>query len=231
MSDNDRGISVREEPPDHTPPILLDLGCGPVRSRYWIGVDGSNRAWLASKLPYLDQFLVKLRVLPPTEFDSETKYANLTKTFPWQSGYADAIHMGEVLEHFSCEQGEAVLKECFRVLKSEGILRICVPDNAHFWENYLAKYHEILQKPRPHWDVGHTRWIEMFFHDVCISRPKFGRSMGHYHKWAYDEVSLILALEGAGFSDVHRMEFHESRIPHIEDVEVTDFLIVEGRKP
>jgi hypothetical protein len=47
----------------------------------------------------------------------------------------------------------------------------------------------------------------------------------------YDEVSLILAFERAGFVDVERRGLHQSRIEGIEKVETRDDLIVEGIKP
>ena len=47
----------------------------------------------------------------------------------------------------------------------------------------------------------------------------------------YDEISLILTLENAGFRDVHRMPYLDSRIPAVNLVEVRDDLIVEGVKP
>ena len=43
------------------PMTYLNLGCGPVSPQGWVNVDGSNRAWLASRLPLLDGLLVRLR--------------------------------------------------------------------------------------------------------------------------------------------------------------------------
>ena len=57
------------------------------------------------------------------------------------------------------------------------------------------------------------------------------RSMGHFHKWMFDDVSLILELEAIGFSEVERRAFHDSRIELIQSVEARDDLIVEGVKP
>ena len=55
-------------------------------------------------------------------------------------------------------------------------------------------------------------------------------SFGHYHKWMYDDVSLIALFEKVGFREVDRMPFRKSRIPGIEPVEARDDLIVEGVK-
>jgi len=211
-------------------PTRLNLGCGHVTPEGWINVDGSNRAWLASKFPLVDRILVSLRIIRPTEFSSKTKFANLLKRFPWEDNSIDAIYMGEILEHFTKSEAQHVIAECYRVLKMDGLLRIRVPDNARFWRNYLEEYNAVRQCPRSQWNLKHTRWIEMFFDNICVHRPKQIQSMGHYHKWMYDEVSLTLSLESAGFKDVERMGLHDSKILGIELVETRDDLTVEAVK-
>lgn len=211
-------------------PVLLNLGCGHVTPAGWINVDGSNRSWLASRLPVLDGLLARCRLIPPTEFSRATYYANLSKRFPWGDDSVDGIYMGEILEHFTREEGTRMLRECHRVLKPGGVLRIRVPDNARFWQNYLNEYSATKQAPRTDWNVNHSRWVEMFFRDICVGKPKPFRSMGHFHKWMYDDISLIATLERLFFREVNRMTFHESRLVAIERVEVRDDLIVEGIK-
>ncbi len=86
----------------------------------------------------------------------------------------------------------------------------------------------MVQRPREQWNDQHARWVEMFFRDICRTKPKPFRSMGHFHKWMYDDVSLDCVLESLGFRDAQRRELHDSRIPAIEIVEVRDDLIVEA---
>jgi hypothetical protein len=69
----------------------------------------------------------------------------------------------------------------------------------------------------------------MFFREIATGDK--WRSSGHYHKWMYDEISLILTLQNAGFGDVRRMPYLQSRIDDVQLVEVRDDLIVEGVKP
>ena len=211
--------------------IKLNLGCGHVQPQGWVNVDGSNRAWLASHLPALDQFLVRFGILPATEFNRETRFANLLQRFPWADQSVDVIYMGEMLEHFTHAEGDWVLRECFRVLKAGGVMRLRVPDHVRFWKNYVEEFAQTRQLARGQWTLGHTRWTEMYFRDICVARAKPWQSMGHFHKWMYDEVSLILTMEAVGFTNVERMPFHQSRIAAIETVEARDDLIVEGIRP
>ena len=211
-------------------PLQLNLGCGPVQPQGWLNIDGSNRARLASRLPLLDALLVRLRILRATEFNRRTGAMDVRKGLPFATNSVAAIYSGEMLEHFTREQGKRLLEECLRVLVPGGVLRIRVPDNYEVWRNYVRDYEEIFRQPREQWNEKHTRWIQMYFDDICTERPWL-MSMGHYHKWMYDEVSLILAFQTAGFVEVERRKLHDSRIPDIASVETRGFLTVEGIKP
>jgi predicted SAM-dependent methyltransferase len=211
--------------------MRLNLGCGHVHAASWMNVDGSNRAWLASRLPWLDRLFVTLRLIAPTEFNAKTVYANLLRRFPWGDKSVEAIYMGEILEHFTQSEGERVLRECYRVLRPSGLLRIRVPDHARFWKQYVEEYERTKQQPHAQWSLAHTRWTAMYFRDLCVRRPHIWQSMGHYHKWMYDEISLILLVEAVGFENVERRVLHQSGIPQIEEVEVREELIIEATRP
>jgi len=210
--------------------LRLNLGCGDVLAAGWTNVDNSTRARLVSRLPRLDAGLVALRVLPRTKFSSGVVWADLLKPWPWLAGSVEAIYMGELLEHFTPEDGAQVVREAYRMLRPGGVLRIRVPDNGRFWQRYLEEYAAARQRPRADWGLEHTRWIAMFFASICVVRPAWFRTMGHFHKWMYDEVSLICLLERHGYRQVERMAFLQSRLPDVAAVEVRDDLIVERIK-
>jgi hypothetical protein len=54
--------------------------------------------------------------------------------------------------------------------------------------------------------------------------------MGHFHKWGWDEVSMVMLLESSGFTDVRRMRLHQSAIADVTAVETREDLTVEGVK-
>lgn len=209
----------------------LNLGCGPVQPEDWVNVDGSNRAWLASRFNWADNLLVKLKAISPTEFSSKTRYCNLFKGIPYPDNSVACVYAGELWEHFEYPDAEKLTREVFRVLKPKGVLRICVPDGAEFWGKYMSLLEEEMAKPPAQRSAKRLReHVQMFFNDIC-TRKKFLGSMGHTHKWNFDEVQLIELLENCGFSPVERRAFHDSRIPDVRKVERSDFLIVEGVKP
>jgi len=113
----------------------LNLGCGPIQPKGWINIDGSNRAWLASRFNSIDRLLVKLGILPKTEFNSDTKFVNLVKGLPFRDGAVDFIYAGELWEHIEHKDALELAKDCCRVLRQGGVLRICVPDGPFFGQN------------------------------------------------------------------------------------------------
>jgi hypothetical protein len=117
------------------------------------------------------------------------------------------------------------------VLAPGAVLRICVPDGVAFWRRYLDLHREQMGRPPGERSAEPLRaHVQLYFNDIATRRIWLG-SMGHKHKWQFDEVQLIKLLEGAGFVEVKRMPFRQSRIEDVEAVERSDFLIVEGVKP
>jgi predicted SAM-dependent methyltransferase len=209
-------------PPDKLPDgPRLNLGCGPVQPAGWINIDGSHRARFAHFLAPLDRLLVKLGILSPTAFGRHTQIANLFKPLPFARGSVRAIYAGEVWEHFTYDDALRLTRDCHRVLQPGGVLRVCVPDGQIFWRHYLR----LVEAG----DVPALRaHVDLYFREICV-RPTLG-SYGHFHKWQFDEPQLVDLFRTAGFRDVARRPYHESRIPDIAAVERSAFLIVEGVK-
>ena len=201
--------------------LRLNLGCGPVQPEGWINVDGSHRARLASTLPWVDRALVRIGLLPATDFGRRTTYGNLFKPLPYGDDSVRAIYAGELWEHFTYEDAERLTRECFRVLAPGGVLRVCVPDGEIFWRHYLR----LVERGDPATIRQH---VGLFFGEIC-TKPTLG-SYGHFHKWQFDEPQLVDMFRACGFLDAARMAFHVSRIPDVHLVERSDFLIVEGIK-
>jgi predicted SAM-dependent methyltransferase len=208
----------------------LNVGCGHIQPEGWVNVDNSNRAKLASSLPWLDALLVRLRVLPRTDFTRRTRTWDVRKKFPLAEGSVGAIYNGEMLEHLTAEEGKRFLAECFRILAPGGVLRVRVPDNYRYWKKYTNDFERARERPRQEWTEEHVRYIERHFSCLCTKRSWF-TSFGHFHKWMYDEISLTLAFEQAGFVQVERKGLYQSRIPDVRLVESCEDLTIEGVKP
>jgi predicted SAM-dependent methyltransferase len=59
-------------------------------------------------------------------------YIDITKPLPLPDESVDSIFCEEAIEHVSKSAGEGMLRECFRILKPGGIIRIATPDLDYF---------------------------------------------------------------------------------------------------
>ena len=210
--------------------MKLNLGCGPVQPATWVNMDGSSRAKLAAWLPFIDRLLTKMGILSPTEFGPKVTIHNLCRPLPFRTNSVSCIYAGEVWEHFEYSDAAKLTAECHRVLVPGGVLRVCVPDGVEFWQRYLDLYKTISSQPRTQRSAERLRQhVAMYFKEICTRRLWLG-SMGHTHKWQFDDIQLVELFENAGFVKVERRHFHDSRIADISDVERSNFLIVEGVK-
>lgn len=211
--------------------LKVNLGCGPVQPSGWVNVDGSNRAWVASRFSWLDRLLTGIGVLSPTEFGPQTTIHNLFKPLPFGSNTVACIYAGELWEHFEYPDAIRLTGECFRTLVPGGVLRVCVPDGVAIWSKYLDLFNQEMANPENQRSAQLLKeHVAMYFKDIC-TRNRFLKSMGHTHKWQYDEIQLIDLFKSQGFVSVARMPYHQSRLTDIQAVERSNFLIVEGVKP
>ena len=94
--------------------VLVNCGCGNkyVKSPEWVNID-FNAA------------------------NNDVRTYNILKGLPFEDNSVDAIFSSCMLEHFTLEQALAHCKECHRVLKKGGIIRIVVPDLEDVCREYL----------------------------------------------------------------------------------------------
>lgn len=123
---------------------------------------------------------------------------DLVGGLPYDDSIADLIFMSHVLEHFSYDDGAALLRECRRVLKPDGLIRIAVPDARRLIDLYLAGNMRSLE-PICGVDGGDSD-IQMF-HELLY---------GGDHRATYDADALLFAFKRAGFTRARRVAFRES---------------------
>lgn len=59
-------------------------------------------------------------------------YVDITGPLPFPDSSVDSIFCEEVIEHISKSAGGAMLRECFRILKAGGTVRVATPDLDYF---------------------------------------------------------------------------------------------------
>jgi SAM-dependent methyltransferase len=93
--------------------VLVNLACGPVFHPEWHNFD----------------------VIPVTP---EVKQLDLRRPLPFKDGSVDACYASHVLEHLRRNDARALLAECYRIIKKEGIIRLVVPDLEAIVREYVG---------------------------------------------------------------------------------------------
>lgn len=205
-------------------PLKLNLGCGTQVVDEWVNVDYSYGARL-QKITVIRN-IVRWFKLFNVEWDNRIFIHNLTKPFPWGDDSASVIYSSHTLEHMDRDDGMAFLKECHRVLKPDGIIRIVVPDLEPIVERYINK----------------ALLSEHFLEELHVLRGKPPKSLlkrliwpyiGFPHQCMYDTESLIRIMKLAGF-EVTSEAYADSQISDIRAIEIeertVDAVVVEGHK-
>ena len=181
--------------------ILLNLGCGATRpSLPWINIDTlveylSGPEWAGRSSGALEQL------------SKETNYINMDFTkspLPFDACSVDAIYSSHCLEHLDCHQALALLKECYRVLKVGGVVRIGVPDASIFRKNFLED--KPGNTPGLYGETGNP--VDSFINFALFYNE---------HKQIFTEDSLWCHFASAEFRDITRSSFKSSRFNGLAD--------------
>jgi predicted SAM-dependent methyltransferase len=138
--------------------------------------------------------------------------ADLTREMPFRSESIDLIHSEDFIEHVDADAGMLVLRECHRILKNGGVMRLLTPDlRALIEEVYL------------HDDARHLKWcgVNLDSTDRCEALNMHMR-MGGEHRFIYDEEHLVKRLREAGFR-VRRVSYNWSTVPDLRFLDLRDF--------
>ena len=216
----------------------LNLGCGPGKhAKDWIHLDGSWNARLA-KHPRIRNILKTFHILPNALVDmpwaQDIFIHDLRKPLPFDANSMEAIYSSHTLEHLYLEEAKRLLKECYRVLKPGGILRIVLPDLKAMVQEYIDEQSHSYPVNDIYNDTPADRLnvrlnLRMpnsapinIFHRIYTAMTDF-----HTHKWMYDAESLTYYFQKSNFINIQEMKCYESRIKGIDAVE-TELRILNG---
>ena len=105
---------------------------------------------------------------------------NLTKGIPFPDESFDVVYHSHLLEHFTTIAAESFLKECYRVLRPQGILRVVVPDLEQIAKTYL----EALEKASSgsqEWAANYE-WILLEMYDQTVRNHSGGKMAAYLYR-------------------------------------------------
>jgi SAM-dependent methyltransferase len=154
---------------------------------------------------------------------------DLSLGIPFPDASVDVVYHSHVLEHLDRDVAPGFIRECARVLRTGGTIRVVVPDFERYCRNYLD--HVDLCEGGEASVIGeHDRMFEpLLLQSVCREasgtsqqRPlrRFAenlalgdaRKRGQTHQWMYDRFNLAALLQTCGFSDPCVRSFDHSAI-------------------
>ncbi|MBW4360364.1 class I SAM-dependent methyltransferase [Flavobacterium taihuense] len=131
---------------------LLNLGCGNAYHKDWLNIDFvSNNGYVAAH--------------------------NLLNGIPIKDNDVDVVYHSHVLEHFSKSDGFRFIEECYRVLNTNGIIRIAVPDLEIIVKEYLMNLQLALEGNIV--ATNNYEWIKLELFDQMV-RNESGGDMKDY---------------------------------------------------
>jgi predicted SAM-dependent methyltransferase len=142
-------------------------------------------------------------------------YLDATRPFPVPDNAFDLVSSEHMIEHISYPAGLFMLRECHRILKPGGRIRIATPDL-----QVLLALHTTQPAPL---QQRYLRWItdrslpDRACHPAFVINNAF-RNWGH--QFLYDGEILQSALQQAGFSSVTRQAPDHSEDSRLRGLEV-----------
>jgi SAM-dependent methyltransferase len=194
--------------------IKVNIGSGLSGIAGWHNLDNSPTIPL-SRIPLLKS-LLKLPSWP-----NDVRRFDVRKGLPFTANSVGYIYSSHAFEHFTYQESLAIAKNCWQVLKPEGILRIVVPDLELIVRAYLADSNPLASQTFLSRLMLHHSWQD-FMHP------------GSNHSQMLDGRSLTHMLQSAGFRQVAVSQYRTSAIPEIDQIELevrrSESLYVEAKK-
>jgi len=113
-----------------------------------------------------------------------------------------------MIEHLSRKNVARFLRECYRVLAPQGVLRIVFPDLSVFAADYLA-------------DRDANQFVErLMLVDERRGVTRISRFAGH--RWMYDGESMKQCLAAAGFKEAVILPAGTTTIPDSGELDLRE---------
>ncbi len=132
--------------------------------------------------------------------DLKTVYMDATKRFPFANDTFDYIVAEHIIEHILYKDALNMLRECYRVLKNDGVVRISTPN--------IELTYQLMHRDRPLTSTleRYVSWSNRTFTDTdnLDSAIHVVNRLQHEwgHQFLYDADTLAASLRQSGFAKI-----------------------------
>lgn len=144
-------------------------------------------------------------------------YIDMTHSLPINDETFDYIELEHNIEHLGYMEGTKLIRECYRILKIGGIIRIVTPDLERLVKIYQSKSSKANE---------YRQWMLKDYIDEeplsieCIPAIVLNNSVRAWgHKFIYDETTLKSTLAHIGFKDIRRHKTGRSDDKNLRGIE------------
>ena len=96
---------------------------------------------------------------------------NLKDGIPFSDNSFDVVYHSHVLEHLSKSEAEPFLKECYRVIRPQGVLRVVVPD----LEDIARMYLHSLEQSSLGLQELEQNYLKVNTNEICLNLRSWPR--------------------------------------------------------
>jgi SAM-dependent methyltransferase len=156
---------------------------------------------------------------------------NLLKGIPFKDDTFDIVYHSNVIEHFSKEEAPKFLKECYRVLKSNGIIRIAFPDLEQIVSHYMRLLNE-LKKGNLQYEADYD-WIMLELYDQTVRNISGGEMVKYFVRESIPNENFV--LERCGTEVKNLIKYGKERLngitpPHGNTILTQNHSIIDALK-
>ena len=149
-------------------------------------------------------------------------FLDVTQPFILQNNSVNYIFMEHLLEAFTIKQVKSILKECFRILKPNGVLRITIFSHENIVRLFRQRVHSKVEKDYIRWNLTHYGNEEidengqaLSFFSVVLSNFMHKLNQGNL----YDFYTLSTILKEIGYTKIHKCEIFCSQHKMMKNIE------------
>lgn len=146
---------------------------------------------------------------------------DLLQKMNFEDNSIDFIFFEHAIEHFDEVDGFHIMRECYRVLKKDGIVRISTPSLDTYVKRFTEWGEDFNVRHRNQFS-SRTAFLNYAFYGEHAAGLKFldgKRSLDIGHRFIYSFEDLDNKLKKCGFSKVTEQRLRDSKYPELCNID------------